>query len=183
MPYRPRCARPLLHGPAKRARPMLAHWVPSRTDGPQRRGSTDPFDGGLPARSTGAYRPVLAENSALCCFPGARTTENSALCCFPGARTTENSPLESFPGARCHCGGEAQLSRGIIFHASPPQWQRAPRKALRLSLSLPLQGKVAFAEPAEQMTEEVASPRGTIAVLKAPGKRPLPTSLRSATFP
>ena len=81
VPYRPRCARPLLHGP------------------------TGPIDGGLPARSTGAYRPVLAENSALCCFPGARTTENSALCCFPGARTTENSPLESFPGARCHCGG------------------------------------------------------------------------------
>ena len=37
-------------GPAKRARPMLTHWVPSRTDG-----------------------PVLAENSPLDCFPGART--------------------------------------------------------------------------------------------------------------
>ena len=69
------------------------------------RGSSAPFDGGLPARSTGAYRPVLAENSTLCCFPGARTTENSTLCCFPGARTTENALLASFPGARCHCGG------------------------------------------------------------------------------
>ncbi len=43
--------------------------------------------GGLPARSTGACRPVLAENSPLDCFPGARTTENSPLNCFPGART------------------------------------------------------------------------------------------------
>ena len=68
------------------------------------RARTGPNDGGLPARSTGAYRPVLAENSALCCFPGARTTENSTLCCFPGARTTENSPLESIPGVRCHIG-------------------------------------------------------------------------------
>ena len=48
----PGSIRPVQRGPAKRARPMLAHWVPSRTTG-----------------------PVLAENSPLESFPGARTTK------------------------------------------------------------------------------------------------------------
>ena len=39
---------------------------------PPTHGPAGPIDGGLPARSTGACRPVLAENSPLDCFPGAR---------------------------------------------------------------------------------------------------------------
>ena len=54
------------------------------------RGPAGPFNGGLPARSTGACRPVLTENSPPDCFPGVRTTENSPPDCFPGVRTTEN---------------------------------------------------------------------------------------------
>ena len=38
----------------------------------------------------------------------------------------KNSPLDCFPGARCHCGGEAKIA-DCGFKASPPQWGGGPR--------------------------------------------------------
>ena len=92
--------------------------------------------GGLPARSTGAYRPVLAENSPPDYFPGARTTENSPPDCFPGARTPLQIFLKSrgFPGThRRYCPkGKLKRNRARFprTRLAAPRWHPQDARGL-----------------------------------------------------